>query len=310
MTNSSGPASTATAFQTAMAPTVAILHELASAVIEAAEKHGRLPSADSRAMSELAAENAYSRKPDWDDPIRDVHSLGGMVLLAAADYGRSFAVLFEGTRSPLYGHLAIARAALEACVVGAWLSDPRVEVPERIKRGLCELLYSASEEIRMKIDGPAAKLRKDKWRRIAESYGWKVVANRGRHLVDGVGRPSAPEGINQLLVDGAAAGLGRAQWSYLSGVLHVAWYALRQAVSQPTESQVGPPLATVGTDSRSVYAQAVCVIRALRVAATARMTLMGWADSEWLDLCKRVGAHEEVLIRFGLQADNLTQVGG
>ncbi|HKI17090.1 MAG TPA: hypothetical protein VKA15_04395 [Isosphaeraceae bacterium] len=283
-----------------MAPTVAILHELSTAIIQAPGKHGLLPAATSRATAELAAETTYSRSPDWDRPLADVQSLGGIVLLAAADYGRSFAVLFEGTHAPVYGHLAVARAALEACVVAAWLNEPAIEVPERIKRGLRELVYSAHEEIRLNIDRAAAKHRKSKWKEVAQSFGWAVTEKDRLPVVDGVGRPSVPDGINKLLVDSAAANIGRAQWSYLSGVLHVTWYALRQAVETPVESPVGPPLAAVGTDSRSVYAQAVCVIRALRVAANRRMTFMGWADPEWPELCKRVEAHEGVLIRFGV----------
>ena len=285
-------------FREAMAPTVSILHELESAVAESSREHHYQPTADSRAMRELAAEaETYGQMSDWDGPIRDTHSLGGITLLAAADYCRSFAVLFEGDRAPTFGHLVIARAALEASVIAGWLNEPAVEVPERIKRGLCELMYSAMESRRLKIDPQDEADRQRYWRSVIDSFGWTFAQSNRNPVVDGVSRPSIPDGINDLLTGDRTLDVGRVQWSYLSSVGHVTWYGLRQSIDAPVDSPLGRPVAAVGTTSRSAYAQALCVLRALRVAATKRLVFMGWADDAWLELCSRVTKHEAVLIQ-------------
>jgi hypothetical protein len=90
-------------------------------------------------------------------------------------------------------------------------------------------------------------------------------------------------GITRLLVDNEDADIGRALWSRLSAVMHVTWWGLQWAISLPDAQPSSPGFSTVpvGTDAKSVLLQAVCILRALRVAANARFTLMGWQDSEW-----------------------------
>jgi hypothetical protein len=74
-----------------------------------------------------------------------------MTVMAASDYGHCYASLFDASqdRAPVYGHLAIARAALEACVVSSWLNEPGIEPLERAKRAYCERTYSAWEVKRL-----------------------------------------------------------------------------------------------------------------------------------------------------------------
>ena len=93
--------------------------------------------------------------------------------------------------------------------------------------------------------------------------------------------------------------LGHAQWSYLSAVDHVTRWGLRQAISNPPSAPdaSGQSLAEIGTKSSSVYAQAICVLKALRKAGEARLLLMGWTDDEWNAACRRSEAHEAALVR-------------
>jgi hypothetical protein len=103
-------------------------------------------------------------------------------------------------------------------------------------------------------------------------------------LVDGVGRPSTPAGIAQLLVSDADAKIGKLLWSRQSAVSHVTFFGLvaGMMLNDATPSVV-PGLASVpvGTDASSVALQAFCIVRALRQAATARFALMGWEDDAW-----------------------------
>ena len=91
---------------------------------------------------------------------------------------------------------------------------------------------------------------------------------------------------------------------YLSAVSHATWWGLRQSLpdAPADRSVVGPSLAAVSTRSSSVATQAICILIALRNAATARFTLMGWSDAEWEAACQIAKQHEAALMAAA-QAD-------
>jgi hypothetical protein len=102
---------------------------------------------------------------------------------------------------------------------------------------------------------------------------WSLAKSRGKPFVDGVSRPSIPAGITRLLVSDEASRIGKPQWSRLSAVSHVPWFGLRSALMlDDGAANIATGLTTVpvGTDSSVVSVQALCVINALRQAATAR----------------------------------------
>lgn len=286
------------AFRQALALTIGAVHDLTDAVGERAERHGHQPSASSRAMEEIAVEAQFAARSDgWQEPIRDTQTFGGMTLTAAADFARSFAVLLDADSTPVYGHLVVARSVFDACVVAAWLNDPKADATERVKRGLCEQLYSAMELVRLRLEDDAAE-RRDFWKARAAALGWTANVSSNKPVIDGTSRPSVPKGLSELLVDDGKARIGRAQWSYLSSVSHVTWYGLRQAITSAAPSPApSPGLASYGTTSSSVRAQAVCVLRALRKAADARFVLMGWADDDWRAASARAEQHEITLMQ-------------
>lgn len=281
-----------------MAPTVAALQDFTTAVDDIALRHANVPATDSQAMRELAAEDDYRSQSSWQNPITDTHMFGGATLRAASDYVRTFATAFTAERPPLYGHLTLARSVLESSVVSAWLNQPDIAYVERIKRGLCELIYSANEVKNLELSPDAAKeltqLEAD-----ATSFGWKSHFNRGKPEVDGTKRPSVGNGITQLLVEDSQARIGRLLWSRLSAVTHVTWFGLQWAFTLPEGAPSGSGFTTVpvGTDSTKVATQAWCVLRALRAAANRRFTLMGWDDHEWQDAASRAEAFEYTLFQ-------------
>jgi hypothetical protein len=270
-------------FRHAMAPTAEALNALVRAVEATGPRHGDLPDPESEAMKELASEGQYRARSTWENPITDTHSFGNLTLWAAADYVRSFAATLGGERPPIYGHLALARDALEASVVSFWLNEGGIAYDERVKRGLCEVIYSASEVKRLGLTEDAeAKLTEVKeW---PDGFGWGVRIARGKPEVDGTTRRSVPDGIRSLLIDDEEAKLGRLLWNRLSAVTHVAWWGLTWALDLPdAPAGDGPGFTTVsvGTNSSKVLLQALCILRALRAAATERFALMGWIDAEW-----------------------------
>ena len=87
--------------------------------------------------------------------------------------------------------------------------------------------------------------------------------------------------------------LGRTQWSYLSGVEHVTWFAMKEAVMVPAEETAeGTSLAGFGTNLDSAQVQAVCVMRAVRLATTRRFQLMGWTDGDWAGVDRTTERYE------------------
>ncbi|HEY1687786.1 MAG TPA: hypothetical protein VGF95_02875 [Solirubrobacteraceae bacterium] len=286
------------AFRQALAPTIGAVHDLADAVAARAARNGHQPSASSRAMEEIAVEATLAtRSEGWQEPIRDTHTFGGMTLTAAADFARSFAVLLDADSTPVYGHLVVARSVFDASVVAAWLNDPKADATERVKRGLCEQLYSAMELVRLRLEDDAAEHR-DAWKARAAALGWTAKVSNNKPVIDGTSRPSVPRALSELLVGDGEARIGRAQWGYLSSVSHVTWYGLREALpSTAPPPGIVPSPASFGTTSSSVRAQAACVLRALRKAADARFVLMGWADDDWRAAAARAEQHEIALIQ-------------
>jgi hypothetical protein len=288
-------------FQATMAPTVAVLRGLCEAINTVAPRHGRLPSHDSKAMTELAAEAKDYSTGWWQRPVADTHSQGGMALFAATDFAMTFASCMSANPVPVYGHLVVARSCLEASVVAQWLNEPAIAPDERVRRGLCEQIYSALELKRLNSeDAQVMSDRVDSWENEASHWGWAVSHARGKPAVDSTRRPSVPSAIDLLLMGQQRENprLGQAQWSLLSAVSHVTWYGLAQSLAvASTETSFGPPLVDIGTSSSSVRAQAVCVLKSVRAAASSRFELMGWADAEWCDAANRSEAHEVQLVR-------------
>ena len=218
-----------------------------------------------------------------------------MILFAAIDYAHTFASSLAADRTPVYGHLVVARSLLESAVIASWLNKPDVESDERVRRGFCEQIYNAWELVRLGIEEDTNE-RVTRWMAVAEAFEWDVKKNNGKPTVGNTSWPSIPRGVDELV--GTLGGrLGRAQWSYLSAVSHGTWYGLRQAVaSEPVETAFGAPLADFGTKLTDVWSQAICVTRALRGAAHARFILMGWIDDEWREACRLSEAHENSLL--------------
>jgi hypothetical protein len=285
-------------FRKVLAPTVAALKDLSEAVRTNAMRHNNLAHPESRWMLEFQAQTTrYSGIDGWDEPLSDANSFGAVTLLAAADYAETFARLFEGGQPPALGHLVVARAALEACVVSAWLNDPDISIEERLRRGLCEHLYSAKEIKRLGITDDAGD-DLEKWEAIAVDLGFRVNTRGNKPTVDDTQRPSMAAGIDGLLSLDQTSRVGKAQWSYLSSISHVTWYGLHISIGAevPEPGRLGSPLAHVFVRTTAVQLQAFCVLRALRAAGDAQCRLMGWGNAEWVATSSNAFEHSVWLL--------------
>jgi hypothetical protein len=286
------------AFRTALAPTRQALRDLCAAVTNVVTSR-TLPAADSRAMAELSAEPMWAARSDWEHPISDTHTLGAMTLLACTDCARGFAQTIDADEASMYGHLVLARSALETAVICGWLNDPRIDTAERVRRGLCEQLYSAMEVQRLKIKDDA-KVRVAEWKTIADSLDLTVDTRPGKPVIsERTARPSIPKGIDELVLGDGDWSLGRIQWSFLSAVSHGTWYGLMHAFQ--TVADTSPDgIATVayGASSDSINTHAACVLGALSNTAHRRFTLMGWTNPEWSTARKDAQRAQAGLLRI------------
>jgi hypothetical protein len=275
-------------FKEAIAPTVRVLRELAAVMIDTRTPFGDRPAVPSVAMDELVLEEErYGKWSSWTRPLSDTHSLGSVLLDAAADNVRCYATLFDQERAPVFGHLVIARAALETCVYSTWLNDPTLDAVERMKRGLAEQIHSAREQQRITRFRAHGKRVESELEAVAAKFRW-TVKSKGAE-VGGARRPWMRTALSTMLVGDDEREIGQALWGYLSAVTHGTWYGLRESVTAPQERPdpvTGLQLASLGTDSRSVNIQTVWLLRLFVAASNARMILMGWESLDW-DIARR-----------------------
>jgi hypothetical protein len=243
-----------------------------------------LPSADSGAMTERADEQSYRTRSKWEQPVTDTHMFGAATLRAAADYVRGIAELFASDRPPLYAHLTLARAALESAVVSAWLSQPGISTLERIKRGLCELLYSANEVSALQLDAKGFD-NLEFWKQVGTAFGWTINNSRTKPIIDGTRRPRMSDGVVELSGSATDARVGDLLYSRLSAVDHVTWFGLFSAFDASAarrDERAGTATVPISVDGAQVSAYLYNGIKVLRAAATARFLFMGWSDEPWV----------------------------
>jgi hypothetical protein len=294
-------------FRDALRSMVDGTRELAIAVEAVRQRRGPLPAVDSPAMREIADEARYKERSGLDAPFTLTHTLSGLTLTAVNDYVRTFAEAFTTEHTPVYGHLVLARAALEAATVSRWLTEAGISRDNRLQRGLSEFIYAANEEWKLKLL-PNGRTNVKAWIEHATKLGWAVTDgqgapwvrdSQGKPQVEGVGRPAPAAAIRDLLVDDQTSKIGKLQWSRLSAVAHVTFFGTRgalsldQGVRNPVTGLVTVPL---GTDAIAVYLQAVCITKALRQTAASLFELMGWVDREWSAAARGAERHERGML--------------
>jgi hypothetical protein len=294
-----------------MSPHVDAVREFTSALDAVPERHGGLPSASSGAMAELADEQSYRTRTAWEQPVSDTHMFGGATLRAATDYVRGIAELFAGDHPPLYAHLTLARAALESAVVCAWLSKPGITTEERIRRGLCEMLYSANEVRALELNAPGGD-NVEFWKDVGTALGWTINNSRTKPIIDGTRRPRVSDGVVELSGSGTHARVGDLLYSRLSAVDHVTWFGLFSAFDSGAaqrNERAGTATVPVTVDGGTVSAYLYYVIKVLHAAAAARFTLMGWLDGPWATAAAAAQAFESRLLEIAVASNPERRAG-
>jgi hypothetical protein len=107
----------------------------------------RLPSADSKAMAELAEETNWKAPPalvGWGpEPVGSAHALGVMQLRLAFDCSIGMAHLIGADEvTTVYSPAALLRPVLEGAGRALWTLETGIGTRERILRGMNERLSS------------------------------------------------------------------------------------------------------------------------------------------------------------------------
>lgn len=292
-------------FVRSVADTVAMLQRLVDASRGIGARHGHLPSGTSRAMGDLE----YERKADlgtWTEPLREAHALAGIFLFAGMDHVEAYAHLFAAPPVPVYSHLVVARAALEALGWCRWLADPRVSPETRARRGRVIRLADA-EQLRGLPDADSKAKGKQIVQAIREGAParYTVICNEKQISVGGERFPGTKTAVAAVLPSGAIPErLGPTLWSLLSGVAHAFRYALVMSMeaaspkSPARSALVGPVLGGFTTTSRTTHLIGCAVARAAIAGCGARFELFGWDDDpEWRDAVVAADTHIASVLR-------------
>lgn len=233
------------------------------------------------------ARAAASRGPDFEDSVFACHSNAGILRFSATDHLRQFAKMFAAVPVPVYAHLCVARACLEASALSYWLSSPEVDPEGRVQKYLLTRLSNANQLERSPI-GSVKQSGKDlrtKVRREGTALGWVVIANEKRVSVGGLETPATQHLISDVLSDGDEAldTLGKTMWWFLSGVSHGSAYALLQSIeiANPVASALEPTRVSIFTSSTSVTLQGIVLGRAYRSLMNRHAKLFGWENTAW-----------------------------
>jgi len=287
----------------AMKPSVRILTELADAIRQLSSA---MPNVETQGFAEILSDDGLAAGQKGHTSAT-THSLSGLALMAASDHVRAFARLHSAAPAPVFAHVTLTRAALEALVWARWLGEPgpTVDPPERRRRGLAARLYSAFEESRVLEARDHASTEAARLEEVASANGWALVGrHRGNLTVGGLALPSIPDAFSSLLVVPVER-FGVTLWSHLCGVSHGTLYGLLSGVVEADAHPLDPNVwtATIGGDSHSVNTLVLLLLRGIRMTTRERLILMGWQSPEW-DLADRnAGDLERVLVKalYGIE---------
>lgn len=289
----------ATAFDRITTPLLASLRGLIEDTVRVRDQYHWMPSEDSPAMAELAAEPRVSG--EWRNrPVSEAHHHGGLLLLAAEDHAAALCRLLEHPEPCVFAHVPVARAALEACARSDWMSAPHVGAHGRVARYMSECLQS-DYELRDYSGSEVMTRRRAEIVAEATRLGLRTVPNKGRVPSIAERRPGSTEAVRQLFTAPGPgdliperSDLGRAVYNLYSATSHGTLYALRGSLRTLNESRRGAAEAAgwaapqeghviggliVGADDVGLVVAAVT--EGYILATTTYRTLMGWFTTDW-----------------------------
>jgi hypothetical protein len=270
----------------AVAPLRDVVRRLVREAQRIGDAAGRLPSANSPAMDELANQTEYAGR--WStDPMRLAQSAAGLCLHATEDHLETLCTVLDACpgaehfRAPIFGHMPLARAAVETSGRAGWLLEPGIPYSRRATRGVAELFYSRWENSRATGDDRFFASLKVEVEAECKARGLAFDFDRGRVTVD---EPRlGNEAVVRHLFRRKPSRLARTMYGYYSGVAHGVLWALVENVDLDHA-----PSSSLEADTRPLYSDARKIAMSLalaaegyRIAVADRWDHMNWGSAEW-----------------------------
>ena len=248
------------------------------------------PETESQGMKEYALEGEFAGL--WGpQPLLTVYTSAAQLLYAAEDEMQCLARLFDADPTPVYGHLLLARGALEASSRAWWLLETRVGV-----RGALRVAWPT---MRLTLLGGSC------WRR-ADLVEQPTAAEKLATMLDealrrGFAHRTRPGGIEleerkpgyRRMIEMAfeASPFGKqtpgALYAYFSAVVHGQPHGLLQSLERDDvtfDLLGGAAQAPMRTDSSEVVAAMAIVVASYTAAVDEQIALLGWSKSAWQEV--------------------------
>lgn len=273
-------------FYAHIGPVRDVIRELTEQGRATRERWNAKPDAESQGMAEYAVEADYLGV--WgEQPVVTTVTSAGFLLFAAEDHLRSMAAMFDSDPAPVFGHLVLARAALEAAARARWLLVGSIGVRGRVSRGLANRAQDLENQIKFGV-------RDETWDPVAKLSELQSAAEAGgfarRSKKDNVVLHEEVPGYRTLVSDlfqgtpFGGDGLPSLLYSYFSSVVHGQQFGLMQS----TDRGGVEPHPLHGTVGLKVHTSSQGVVSAFAIAGAGYLfaveeqnTLMGWDNEAW-----------------------------
>lgn len=257
---------------------------LLGAVEVIGKAYGTVPAAESRAMAELASENALSGA--WGgDPVSGAHTWAGMLVAGAAAQFQTLTRIVVGKPS-VFGPQTLARSGLEMAARAFWLLEPDIGVRLRVARHKTEQLHSFMQARALLGETDYATHGEKAITATANELGFEVVrGKKERHSSIIERRPNATTAFRELLDGSGRTDIGPTIFGYLSAIDHGTVYALMSSLRtddvRPVAGYPGIVQAALVMDSRHTGLLLSVATLGLANAANRHAALNGWDNRHW-----------------------------
>lgn len=253
-------------------------------MIDASDELGRLwgwhPAADSPAMRERSEEGQYVGA--WGkEPVLDAHTQATLLVVLAQDNARSLCRLLLSGPVPIWSHVVLGRATLEAAGRVAWMTEVGIGTRRRVARGMTERIYSYTQAGALpRLQSTAFTARRQAILDEADRQGFTRRSRKGSPPALEEERPSNRAVVRLVLDDGD---LGAAVYGFFSAVAHGTHYGLLASVSPHEPDPVVGLRGAIGTSSLGVATTCTSVALGFGRGFEAYRQLYGWSSDRWTD---------------------------
>jgi hypothetical protein len=278
----------AEAFEAHIGPVREALAALLDASDQLREERGSLPAADSQAMAELAAGAQFKGSSTWGDPVHAAHNLGQLLVVHTGDCARALVRELSQSATPVYAHVVLARASLEAASRAWWLFEPGIGLRLRVARVINDRIFGLSQQGRLPLPEEYRAQARERLNELfaeAARLGFRTVRDPRtdlRYLEEK--RPGQTELVKNLWRADGDSSLGALVYGFFSAVAHGTTFGLTSSVEANAPNAPRTPGVTWGavkTRSLEVVHVLAAVILGTREAQGRRNELFGWASQSW-----------------------------